>query len=276
MKTFNGKAIYNPSGKAREYSKWACNFYVGCSNGCEYCYCKKGVLAGTMGGDKPTLKKCFRDEGHAMEIFQKELEANIPELEKHGLFFSFTTDPMLSETIELTISALDICGNYGVPVKILTKCTDWVCDLLSWADDFESENGSQDWRNDYAFGFTITGHDELEPGASTNQERIHAMRKLHEAGFKTWASIEPIVDFESSLKMITQTVGFCDLYKVGLMSGVIYNRGELRVFMNMVMRQLSGVVKIYWKDGLLKAAGIARDQLPSNCIDRDYNIFQED
>ncbi|KAA6320448.1 hypothetical protein EZS27_029784 [termite gut metagenome] len=37
-KPFNGKAIYNPSGKAGEYSYWACNFYNGCSNGCTYCY----------------------------------------------------------------------------------------------------------------------------------------------------------------------------------------------------------------------------------------------
>ena len=36
MEKFNGKAIYNPSGKAGEYSTWACNFYVGCSNMCEY------------------------------------------------------------------------------------------------------------------------------------------------------------------------------------------------------------------------------------------------
>ena len=49
MKTFKGKAIYNPSGKAGEYSYWACNFYVGCSNGCEYCYCKKDILAGSSG-----------------------------------------------------------------------------------------------------------------------------------------------------------------------------------------------------------------------------------
>lgn len=59
MKNFKGKAIYNPSGKAGEYSYWACNFYVGCSNGCTYCYCKKGILAGAMGQDKPQLKKCF-------------------------------------------------------------------------------------------------------------------------------------------------------------------------------------------------------------------------
>ncbi len=44
-KRFNGKALYQPSGKAAEYSAWACNFYTGCSNDCEYCYCKRGVLS---------------------------------------------------------------------------------------------------------------------------------------------------------------------------------------------------------------------------------------
>jgi len=29
MKTFKGKAIYQPAGKAAEYSQWACNFYTG-------------------------------------------------------------------------------------------------------------------------------------------------------------------------------------------------------------------------------------------------------
>lgn len=42
---FNGKAIYNPKGKAGEYSEWACNFYTGCSNNCQYCYCKRGVMS---------------------------------------------------------------------------------------------------------------------------------------------------------------------------------------------------------------------------------------
>lgn len=26
-KTFNGKALYQPKGKAGEYAKWACDFY---------------------------------------------------------------------------------------------------------------------------------------------------------------------------------------------------------------------------------------------------------
>jgi DNA repair photolyase len=53
-----------------------------------------------------------------------------------------------------------------------------------------------------AVGWTLTGVDSAEPNASPNAERIEAMRKLHEAGFKVWASIEPIIDFDSSLTMI--------------------------------------------------------------------------
>ena len=86
MNKFKGKAIYQPSGKAEEYARWACNFYVGCSNGCEYCYCKKGILAGAMGQDKPQLKKCFKDDNHAITIFIAELIENLYELQKYGLF----------------------------------------------------------------------------------------------------------------------------------------------------------------------------------------------
>ena len=41
MEKFNGKALYNPAGKAGEYAAWACNFFVGCSNGCKYCCLSK-------------------------------------------------------------------------------------------------------------------------------------------------------------------------------------------------------------------------------------------
>ncbi|MCL2650301.1 MAG: hypothetical protein FWD60_04640 [Candidatus Azobacteroides sp.] len=288
MKTFNGKAIYNPQGKAGEYAKWACNFYVGCSNGCEYCYCKKGILAGTMGGNVPTLKKCFKDETHALEIFEKELKANLPELQKHGLLFSFTTDPMLQETLELTIYAINICALNKIPVKILTKSVkDYVLEdiKINWVDMYtEAITKATDKSDKIAFGFTLTGHDELEPHASPNAERIKAMRKLHDAGFKTWASIEPVIDFDSSLRMILQTKDFCDLFKIGLMSGIkkgTYDnldswkymlKTRIRHLINDIDYYLSNN-KIYFKDSLLKQAGISRSDLPSNCVDRDYNLF---
>ncbi len=271
-KQFKGKAIYNPSGKAGEYSYWACNFYNGCSNGCEYCYCKKGILAKTMGGDIPTLKKSFKDEGHALGLFKLELTANLNELQKYGLFFSFSTDPMLPETIDLTKSALSICNFYKVPVKILTKRVDWI------TSDFIRH--FQVYNKLIAFGLTLTGHDRLEPGACTNQNRIQGMNVLHSAGFKMFASIEPIIDFDSSWQMIYQTRHYCDLYKIGLQSGKKYDKKECKEFIDDCCHYLAkdkvSNSKIYFKDGFLQQAGIERKNLPSICVERDYNMFSND
>ncbi len=259
-----GKVIYKPTGKASEYAEWACNFYVGCNNGCDYCYLKKGRGAKILGGSEATLKKCFKDESHALDIFEKELTANITELREHGLFFSFTTDPMLKKTWLLTMNAMNICHVNDVPVKILTKCA-W------WVDRFIQARGRhpKDSRPNQltAFGFTLTGHDELEQGASTNAERVEAMSKLNEAGFKTFASIEPIIDIESSSKMIFITREFCDLYKVGLESGRKYDWRELRE----LIQTCAGIKKrFYFKDSFIKQAKISREDLPENCVPRHY------
>ena len=266
MKNYKGKAIYNPSGKAGEYSYWACNFYVGCSNGCTYCYLKKGIGKATLGGDKPTLKKCFRDEHDAIEVFEKEVFANIDELKEHGLFFTFTSDPMLKDTIKLTEMAIDFCTDYGIPVKLLTKRADWL--------DYLIPRLSINYRHLYAFGFTLTGHDKLEPNASTNKERIEAMKKLYDAGFKTWASIEPIIDFPKALDMFHATYGICDLYKIGLKSGDKWKKWQVKLFIDWINVDCHDQSKVYFKDSLLKQAGIERSSLPPNCVSRDFNIFK--
>lgn len=275
---FKGKAIYKPKGKAAEYSEWACNFYVGCSNFCTYCYLKKGRGAKILGGCDPKLKSCFKNQDHAIEVFEKELKSNLPKLQKHGLFFTFTSDPCLPETWPLTCRAINVCRGNNVPFKILTKRTDWLID--QFIEELET-NGTI-WNREpnkslWAFGFTLTGHDELEPNASTNQERIEAMRKLHNAGFKTFASIEPIVDLHTSFNMITETDCICDLYKVGLESGKKYDKHDLFSFITGVIKQVefSGA-KVYFKDSLLKQAGISRDELPANCVNRDFNLFKEE
>ncbi|MCL2290850.1 MAG: radical SAM protein [Bacteroidetes bacterium] len=278
MKQFKGRAIYNPSGKAGEYSYWACNFYTGCSHNCHYCYCKRGIMAHTW-GILPTLKACFKNREHAIEVFEKELKANLPELQKHGLFFSFTTDPMLKGTIELTWDAICIAAKNNVKCKILTKRASWVKILLNGINAYRERRIEVDSIIDFiAFGFTLTGHDELEPNASTNTERIEAMKKLHDVGFKVWASIEPIIDFKSSKEMIRQTAPFTNLYKIGLESGKKYSPIEARAFMgsvNWFTRTQVNPPKVYFKDSLLSIAGVSREDLPSNCVSRDYNIFNE-
>ncbi len=221
-----GNAIYKPKGKAGEYAEWACNLYVGCSNDCSYCYCKRGVLAHAMGGKTATLKKCFRDEVDALKKFTAELERNIDELRRSSLFFTFTSDPMIPETRQLTMDCIAVALDRGVKVQVLTKNADFVNDrkamskLTGWPDGV---------RDKIAWGFTLTGRDDLEPGASLNTERIRTMRYLHDAGFLTFASLEPVIDPVSTLAVFNESMDCCDLFKVGLQSGRSggYDRGEV-------------------------------------------------
>lgn len=275
MKQFKGKAIYNPTGKAGEYSQWACNFYTGCSNDCNYCYCKRGVFS-SVWSTNGTLKKCFQNEEDALRIFEKELLKNVDEIRSSGLFFTFTSDPFLPETTLLTQQAARICLINDVPVIFLTKRTDWQI------EDFirEPEINGTIWNYEakkhlFAFGFTLTGCDDLEPGASSNEERIKAMAKLHNAGFKTWASIEPVINFGSSYEMIAKTINVCDLYKVGLQSGKKYNSKELEQFVECI-GELEPSKPIYLKDSIIKQSTYSREtinQMAGNFVGPDYNLF---
>jgi DNA repair photolyase len=266
MKEFKGKAIYNPSGKAGEYSYFACNFYVGCSNGCVYCYLKKGRGSKTLGGNEPKLKTCFKDEQHALEVFKKELDKNVIELQNHGLFFSFTTDPMLSETIGLTLSALYECQENNIPVKILTKTTDHI-------NHFFHECGKYCFDlSKIAIGFTLTGSNELEPKASSNFNRIDALMKAKEIGYKTFASIEPITSFWNARQVIRDSVEFVDLFKVGLMSGKKYDIVEAQTFVEW-LDEIQGP-KIYLKESLQKLSKYTNTELDEYFVERDYNLFK--
>lgn len=272
-KRFNGKAIYQPTGKAAEYSPWACNFYTGCSNDCEYCYCKRGVMS-RVWSTEPKLKKCFKDKGDAITIFDKEIVKNKSELQKTGILFSFTTDPMLPETRDLTISALYVALTHDVPVQILTKRADWVEEIITLVVESSIVN---ERKHMVAFGFTLTGHDELEPGASLTDERIEAMRELHDMGFKTFASIEPVITPAMSRNMIEATRDFCDLYKVGLISGKgkdFYNRDHMQKFTRWLFDIDPGYFKAYLKDSFLEYFGLHRSDLCGNFVNHDYNIFQ--
>ena len=268
-KQFKGKAIYNPSGKAGEYSYWACNFYTGCSNDCSYCYCKRGVMS-SVWSTEPKLKKSFSDEATALQIFQSELLSNLEYLQEHGLFFSFTTDPLLPETKELTCLAIAICQANDVPVKILTK--------MGYKEALDFNNTMNQYhlnKKGIAYGVTLTGHDELEPNAPGNESRINALRDMNFEGYPTFTSIEPIITLPRALDMIEGTVGICDLYKIGLQSGKKYDENNLKRFVNAVIDSTESMgCKVYFKDGLLEQAGIKRESLPSVCVTRDYNIFK--
>ncbi len=278
------KAIYQPKGKAGEYAGWACNFYTGCSNDCQYCYCKKGVMSHVW-STTPTLKKCFKDQDDALAVFKKEFDyyTNEPDFRKRGLFFSFTTDPLLDETIGLTINAVEYALRHSIPVQVLTKRADGAMRLI---DTLSSRlGGINPYIHRIAVGFTLTGHDELEPNADLTDSRIHAMRQIHALGLKTFASIEPMLDLPTAEDVINCTLGFCDLYKIGLLSGGkrTIDSYDLAYFVPRITEKIGNAgAKVYWKESISEETGgitvgwsgtIRTDMVTQ--VTADYDIFSD-
>ena len=262
-----GLAIYQPTGKAREYAEWACNLYVGCSNDCSYCYCKRGVLGSVIGGPQATLKKCFRDRQDAFNAFARELDRNVDALREHGLFFTFTSDPCLPDTVNMHLSCVIYAVEHGVPVQLLTKRADWVLEPAE--RDTESKFDTLVKVTDaslLAVGFTLTGRDDLEPGASPTDERIAAMRKIHRSGVRTFASLEPVIDPAATLGCFRRTLGFCDLYKVGLQSGRPLSSYDGAAVEAMCREMSESGERVYLKRSITDYLGLPPD-MPRNIFE---------
>ncbi len=75
--------------------------------------------------------------------------------------------------------------------------------------------------------------------------------------------------------MIENTMGYCDLYKVGLMSGGKYSKMALQMFLTW-MQNADGLPtppRFYLKDSFVKRVGVNRENLPTSFVNTDYNIF---
>ena len=276
------KILSRPKGNAEEYGRWSVNPYVGCPHGCSYCYLKKGVWAKELGGNVPRLKKGIANDEHAFHVAMAEIIANRDEIIRDGgLFMSFVTDPCAHETRELMFHITAIAIEQGIPVTMLTKNADFfqystmegmindAKHLMSRPDyGLIVHNGMMfctwlgDLRKDLvkrlvSFGWTLTGHDELEPNASTNEERIATMKRMSDEGYKTWASIEPVIDFQSSYRMVCQALrAGCKHFKIGLLTSNTkpcrekYDVHDSLDFILNVMVATEGKATVYWKQSV--------------------------
>ncbi len=196
--------IYQPRGKAGEYSRLAINLYKGCSHQCEYCYAPACTYKSKSDFSKPTprvgiLKKIENDACKLNEVN-----------ESGPVLLCFTCDPYqpIDDQYKLTRKTIEILHENNISVMILTKGgqrAERDFDLLS----------SDDW-----FGVTLTTLDyneslKWEPGAETPDARINSLRIAHNKGIKTWVSLEPVLNPEIALEIIRLTHNIVDKYKVG-------------------------------------------------------------
>ena len=286
--------IYQPQGAAGGYAKWAINLYHGCSNGCTYCYNRRGVLSHVF-GDKPELAAPIvksRDRQINYFLERKKLTAHdpIPDvvienctnvairswiyidtkrigvsrlIEDGGVFMSFTCDPLDAEdnVQNYTLYAVKRLLRYGIPVTLLTKNVAWLKED-NWKKLLKEYPKHICCSSHYTLltiGFTITGKDELEPNAPSTEKRIEALRKLHdEYKIKTFVSLEPIIDLHSASEVIKKTYKITDEIKIGVQSPIKkdrYDPNEFVGFIVAVKNLASGLdCRFMVKDSMYKQA----------------------
>lgn len=194
--------IYEPKGRALEYSYLAANLYTGCQHGCHYCYAR--WMAKQYGRDfeNPTAKPNL--------LSKLERDARKYAGTDRRVLLCFSCDPYqpLDKTEKATRAALQILKAYNISFQVLTKAG------LTATRDFDL------YKTGDAFGTTLTFLDpgqsqEVEPGAALPADRIEAIRQAHSLGIETWVSLEPVLDIEQSLEFIRITHEFFDLFRIG-------------------------------------------------------------
>ena len=214
------RILSRAKGNAEEYARWSVNPILGCPHRCSYCYLRKGAWADKLGSDIPHFKKGIIGESHAFYIAMSEIIENRDQIVRDGgLLMSFVTDPLhpICRYLFLEI-AYHATKHHGIPVTILSKS------VINNSEESLSKQyfklaASSECTSLLAFGATLTGHDEMEPYAPTNRQRIAQLVDYHNLGFRTWASIEPVIDFDSSYEMIERALDAgVRHFKIGLLT----------------------------------------------------------
>ena len=188
-----------------EYGDYTMNHVQGCAHGCKYpCYAflmKKrfGQIKDYDTWLEPVLVS------NTLELLDKE----IPKLKDkiQSVQLCFTTDPFMNEYPEVTamsIAAIRKLNEAGIKCTTLTK---GLLPIELAGLSRENEHGIT------LITLNETYRGQIEPGAVPCTERIAALRELHDAGCRTWVSIEPYPTpnmIQQDLHEILESVSFVD------------------------------------------------------------------
>jgi len=214
MNTITRKSMLYKTGV--EYGDYTMNHVQGCSHGCKYpCYAY--LMAKRFGRVRSYEEWCepLLVE-NTLELLDKEIPRLKPKIKTVQL--CFTTDPFMygyDDVRDMSIAAIKKLNSAGIPCVVLTKGL-----LPQELADFHRAN---------SYGITLVSLDEgyrerMEPGAAPYSERLEALRRLHDAGCRTWVSMEPYPTpnlVEQELGEVLEAVGFVDCIVFGRAN---YNR----------------------------------------------------
>lgn len=188
-----------------EYGDYTINYVQGCAHGCKY-PCYAFTMKKRFGQVKSYEEWCRPFlVSNTLELLEQE----IPKLQDKikSVQLCFSTDPFMygyEEICQMGIAAIRKLNASGIKCTVLTKgILPQELSLLSKENEY---------------GITLVSLDEkyrqkMEPGTAPIVERLQALRALHDAGCKTWVSIEPYPTpnlIEQDLMELLEAVGFVD------------------------------------------------------------------
>lgn len=203
MKTIKRKNLLYKTGV--EYGDYTINHVQGCAHGCLYpCYAM--MNARRFGQSKTYEDWCTpKLVENALEILDKE----IPRLKDkiQSVQLCFTTDPFMygyDEVKDMSLKIIQKLNAANIKCTALTKGVLPIELAQMWTE------------NEY--GITLISlneqfRKEFEPNAAPYEQRISSLMALHNAGCKTWVSIEPYPTpniIEQNFNAILDAISFTD------------------------------------------------------------------
>ena len=196
--------IYEPAGRAREYSPLALNYFKGCDHGCVYCYVPNMMIRFNSKYDHNSVIN---------PIDFSELKKSAEKMRgcEKQILLSFTGDPYCGSENGETRKVLEILNFYGHKVAILTKNPEKALKDLDLIKSFG---------NRIKIGSTLVFDNDIdsfewENGAPMPKSRINGLREFSENGVITWASFEPVVYPVQSLNLLKEVSSFINHVKIG-------------------------------------------------------------
>lgn len=168
---------------------YAVNPYIGCEFGCLYCYAS--FMCRLVKEPVSEWGRYVYVKVNAVELFEKELAAMPASERNSSMFFSSVTDCYQGAEAKyrLTRGMLEVLARERYPgeVGILTKSSLVLRDI----DTIKRLQNSE-------VGMTVTTTEDslsrfLEVGATLSSARISTLKKLHEAGIRTYAFVGPLL-----------------------------------------------------------------------------------
>lgn len=203
MKTITRKTMLYQAGV--EYGDYTMNHAQGCAHGCKFpCYAflmKKRF--GQIKDYEEWIEPCL--VSNTLELLDREIPRLRDKIQSVQL--CFTTDPFMNgypEVGAMSIAAIRKLNNAGIRCTTLTK---GILPLELAQLSPENEHGITLISLDESY------REKMEPGAAPYADRLAALRALHDAGCRTWVSIEPYPTpnlIEQDLQNILDAVRFVD------------------------------------------------------------------